>query len=54
MHESKSFDAGLARRGDHGDNTLGPPGKRRGVDTPPPRSARASAEGKPLAADSAP
>ncbi|AIP19688.1 hydrolase, NUDIX family domain protein [Burkholderia pseudomallei MSHR5855] len=39
MHESKSFDAGLARRGDHGDNTLGPPGKRRGVDTPPPRSA---------------
>ncbi|MHA7236182.1 hypothetical protein ACX83E_20435, partial [Burkholderia pseudomallei] len=39
MHESKSFDAGLARRGDHGDNTPGPPGKRRGVDTPPPRSA---------------
>lgn len=39
MHESKSFDAGLARRGDHGNNTPGPPGKRRGVDTPPPRSA---------------
>ncbi|WP_179100468.1 hypothetical protein [Burkholderia pseudomallei] len=52
MHESKSFDAGLARRGDHGNNTPGPPGKRRGVDTPPPRSA--PAEGKPLAADSAP
>ncbi|QTD94439.1 hypothetical protein [Burkholderia anthina] len=36
---------------DRGDSTPGPEGKRHGMDTPPPRSARAPAEGKPRAPD---
>ncbi|KVL42830.1 hypothetical protein WS99_01930 [Burkholderia territorii] len=31
---------------DRGDSTPGPEGKRRGTDTPPPRSAHDPAEGK--------
>jgi hypothetical protein len=39
---------------DRGDSTPGPEGKRGGTATPPPRSARDPAEGKPQPADARP
>ncbi|KVV38881.1 hypothetical protein WT27_14945 [Burkholderia territorii] len=39
---------------DRGDSTPGPEGKRRGTDTPPPRSAHDPAEGKQQTPDGRP
>ncbi|KVD50050.1 hypothetical protein WS89_26235 [Burkholderia sp. MSMB1072] len=46
MKRSTSLDTDT-RNEDRGDSTPGPEGKRRGTATPPPRSARDPAEGKP-------
>ncbi|HEF5870495.1 TPA: hypothetical protein SAY52_001065 [Burkholderia cenocepacia] len=50
MTRSTSLDTGT-RDEDRGDSTPGPEGKRRGTATPPPRSARDPAEGKPAGAE---
>ncbi|AIO37639.1 hypothetical protein DM40_5102 [Burkholderia cenocepacia] len=50
MTRSTSLDTD-SQEEDRGDSTPGPEGKRRDTGTPPPRSARDPAEGKPSAPD---